>query len=129
MQKSIEQTKTQFYHFNNKESPFELKCGEHLSSFTLAYEVYGELSEKKDNAVLLFHALSASQHAAGINENVDDLTVEWDKECQIGWWDEFIGPGKALTGMIKRTIKDKEANCFSINTITDIKNLNDKFKK
>ena len=40
-----------------------------------------------------------------------------------------IGPGKALTGMIKRTIKDKEANCFSINTITDIKNLNDKFKK
>ena len=96
MQNSIEQTKTQFYHFNNQESPFELKCGEHLSSFTLAYEVYGELSEKKDNAVLLFHALSASQHAAGINENVDDLTVEWDKECQIGWWDEFIGPGKAL---------------------------------
>ena len=96
MQNSIEQTKTQFYHFNNKESPFELNCGEHLSSFTLAYEVYGELSEKKDNAVLLFHALSASQHAAGINENVDDLTVEWDKECQIGWWDEFIGPGKAL---------------------------------
>ena len=96
MQNSIEQTKTQFYHFNNKESPFELKCDEHLSSFTLAYEVYGELSEKKDNAVLLFHALSASQHAAGINENVDDLTVEWDKECQIGWWNEFIGPGKAL---------------------------------
>ena len=96
MQNSIEQTKTQFYHFNNKESPFELKCDEHLSSFTLAYEVYGELSEKKDNVVLLFHALSASQHAAGINENVDDLTVEWDKECQIGWWDEFIGPGKAL---------------------------------
>ena len=96
MQKSIEQTKTQFYHFNNKESPFELKSGGHLSSFTLAYEVYGELSEKKDNAVLLFHALSASQHAAGINENVDDLTVQWDKECQIGWWNEFIGPGKAL---------------------------------
>ena len=96
MQNSIEQTKTQFYHFNNKESTFELKSGEHLSSFTLAYEVYGELSEKKDNAVLLFHALSASQHAAGINENVDDLTVEWDKECQIGWWNEFIGPGKAL---------------------------------
>ena len=96
MQNSIEQTKTQFYHFNNKESPFELKCDEHLSSFTLAYEVYGELSEKKDNAVLLFHALSASQHAAGINENVDDLTVQWDKECQIGWWNEFIGPGKAL---------------------------------
>ena len=32
-----------------------------------------------------------------------------------------IGPGKALTGMVKRTIKD--ANCFSINSIADIKSL------
>ena len=32
-----------------------------------------------------------------------------------------IGPGKALTGMVKRTVKG--ANCFSINTIEDIKNL------
>jgi [acyl-carrier-protein] S-malonyltransferase len=38
-----------------------------------------------------------------------------------------IGPGKALTGMVKRTIK--EANCFSINTITDIKNLVNEFKR
>ena len=37
-----------------------------------------------------------------------------------------IGPGKVLTGMVKRTIKG--ANCFSINSIADIKNLNDKFK-
>ena len=32
-----------------------------------------------------------------------------------------IGPGKALTGMVKRTIKN--VNCFSINSIADIKNL------
>ena len=38
-----------------------------------------------------------------------------------------IGPGKVLTGMVKRTIKD--ANCFQINSITDIKNLIDEFKK
>ena len=36
-----------------------------------------------------------------------------------------IGPGKVLTGMAKRTIKG--ANCFSINSIADIKNSNDKF--
>lgn len=36
-----------------------------------------------------------------------------------------VGPGKVLSGMAKRTIKD--ANYFSINSITDIKNLNDKF--
>ncbi len=38
-----------------------------------------------------------------------------------------IGPGKALSGMVKRTIK--QANCFSINSITDIKNLIDESKK
>ena len=38
-----------------------------------------------------------------------------------------IGPGKVLTGMVKRTIK--KANCFSINSITDIKNFKNEFKK
>ena len=38
-----------------------------------------------------------------------------------------IGPGKVLSGMVKRTIKD--VNCFSINSIADIKNLKNEFKK
>ena len=38
-----------------------------------------------------------------------------------------IGPGKVLTGMVKRTIK--EVNTFSINSIADIKNLQNEFKK
>ena len=38
-----------------------------------------------------------------------------------------IGPGKVLTGMVKRTIED--VNCFSINSIADIKNLLNEFKK
>ena len=38
-----------------------------------------------------------------------------------------IGPGKVLTGMAKRTIKN--VNCFSINSIADIKKLNNEFKK
>ncbi len=38
-----------------------------------------------------------------------------------------IGPGKALTGMVKRTLKN--VNCFSINSIADIKNLKNEFKK
>ena len=32
-----------------------------------------------------------------------------------------IGPGKVLSGMVKRTIKS--INCFSINSIDDIKKL------
>ena len=38
-----------------------------------------------------------------------------------------IGPGKALTGMVKRTLKN--SNCFSINSITDMKNFVNEFKK
>jgi [acyl-carrier-protein] S-malonyltransferase len=38
-----------------------------------------------------------------------------------------IGPGKALSGMVKRTLK--EANSFSINSITDIKNFTNEIKK
>ena len=32
-----------------------------------------------------------------------------------------IGPGKVLSGMVKRTVK--EINCFSINSIDDIKKI------
>ena len=38
-----------------------------------------------------------------------------------------IGPGKTLTGMVKRTIKS--TNTFSINSLNDIKKLNDELKK
>ena len=38
-----------------------------------------------------------------------------------------IGPGKSLSGMVKRTISN--VNCFSINAIADIKKLLDEFKK
>ena len=38
-----------------------------------------------------------------------------------------IGPGKALTGMVKRTVKN--VNSFSINSIVDIKSLINELKK
>ena len=59
-------------------------------------------------------------------------TVKWRESlsnmCNLGV-KQFveIGPGKALTGMVKRTLKD--INTFSINSIADIKNLQHEFKK
>ena len=59
-------------------------------------------------------------------------TVRW-RESIINMFDAGvnnfieIGPGKVLSGMVKRTIKD--ANCFSINSIADIKNFINEFKK
>ena len=38
-----------------------------------------------------------------------------------------VGPGKVLSGMVKRTLKD--INCFSINSIDDMKKIIDEFKK
>jgi [acyl-carrier-protein] S-malonyltransferase len=59
-------------------------------------------------------------------------TVQWRKSLiniSDGGVKNFIeiGPGKTLTGMVKRTIKN--ANCFSVNAIDDIKNLINEFKK
>jgi homoserine O-acetyltransferase len=77
-------------------SAFALTEGKEMRDLTIAYETYGVLNAARDNAVLLFHAFSGSQHAAGINRNVSGLSVDWSESLQIGWWDEFIGPGKAL---------------------------------
>jgi homoserine O-acetyltransferase len=68
--------------------PFELalESGEKLGPVTLAYETYGELNATKSNAVLVLHALSGDAHAAGY----------YRCESTLGWWDNMIGPGRAL---------------------------------
>ena len=82
--------------FHTLREPVTLQKGGVLPEATLAYEQYGDISPAGDNVVLVFHALTGSQHAAGWNEEVSGLAVEWTEECQLGWWDGFIGPGRAL---------------------------------
>ena len=66
--------------------PLTLACGTVLSSHTLVFETYGKLNADKSNAILICHALSGSHHAAGFHEG----------ENSPGWWDSYIGPGKAI---------------------------------
>ena len=73
-----------------------LRSGQTLERVSLAYETYGELNAAKDNAILLFHALTGSQHAAGFNPSVPAAEPFWVEETHKGWWDGFIGSGKAL---------------------------------
>jgi homoserine O-acetyltransferase len=73
-----------------------MRTGGQLNEVTIAYETYGTLSDDRSNAVLVFHALTGSQHAAGFNRAVPAVGSRWTEECQSGWWDGFIGPGKAL---------------------------------
>ena len=47
--------------------PLKLDCGQTISDFPLAYETYGKLNDKKDNGILIFHALTGDQFASGMN--------------------------------------------------------------
>ena len=59
--------------------------GDYLESPTIAYETWGELEGKGENARLLFPGLSPSAHAASTADNPE-----------AGWWEEMVGPGLPL---------------------------------
>ena len=69
------------------DQPLSLKGGGVLSAYQLQFETYGQLNVKRDNAVLICHALNASHHVAGYYEG---------QEKSTGWWDNMIGPGKPV---------------------------------
>jgi homoserine O-acetyltransferase len=81
--------------FESKER-FALRDGSSLPGITIAYETWGELNADASNAVLLFHALSGSHHAAGSNPGIPGTGDLWQPELHEGWWEEMIGPGKAI---------------------------------
>jgi homoserine O-acetyltransferase len=85
--------------------PVRLDCGRDLHPVRVAYETYGALSPRRDNVILVCHALSGDAHAAGYSETsaerstrdgfgADDRDGSAGKG--LGWWDGMIGPGKAF---------------------------------
>jgi len=66
---------------------FVLEGGGQLRDVTIAFETWGTLDADHANAVLVCHALTGDAHAAG---------PAGDGHPTPGWWDELIGPGKAL---------------------------------
>ena len=79
---SVGIVQTQIFTFDS----LRLESNEKFGPVTLAFETYGALNQEKSNAILIEHALSGDAHAAGVHAN----------EHNPGWWDEFIGPGKAI---------------------------------
>ena len=73
--------------FFKSSNAIDLESGMRLDSYELIYETYGTLNKKKNNAILVCHALSGNHHLAGYYSK---------KDKQPGWWDNLIGPGKAL---------------------------------
>jgi homoserine O-acetyltransferase/O-succinyltransferase len=85
--------------------PVPLECGRELHPVRIAYETYGTLSPRRDNVILVCHALSGDAHAAGIakspsGESTRDGFAAEDRDGlvgkSLGWWDGMIGPGKAF---------------------------------
>ncbi len=74
------------FSFAQPPATLKLESGRSLGPITLTYETYGRLNEKKSNAILVCHALSGDAHAAGF----------YAEEKIAGWWDDMIGPGKAM---------------------------------
>jgi homoserine O-acetyltransferase len=95
MNKSIKQNEKgsvgiveiQYFTFGNSPDELLLSNGAKLGPVTIAYEIYGTLNSEKNNAILLNHALSGSSHAAGYYSESDK---------NPGWWDAYVGPGKAF---------------------------------
>ncbi len=64
---------------------FRMHRGGSLVAPTFAYETWGQLSERGDNAILLFTGLSPSAHASSSPKNPAS-----------GWWEDMIGAGLPL---------------------------------
>jgi homoserine O-acetyltransferase/O-succinyltransferase len=96
MNSSLGRTETRFFTLATPERPFRFECGQELTHAKVAYETYGTLNAKRDNAVLVFHALSGSQHAAGYTPEVAETDERWTEECKHGWWESFVGEGRAF---------------------------------
>jgi len=90
------ETRTQFFNTGSPDHPLRLRDGGHLPSVRIAYETWGELNADASNAILLFHALSGSHHASGFNPSIEGTGQLWQPELHHGWWEDMIGPGKAL---------------------------------
>lgn len=77
---------------------FYTELGGYLPEVRLRFETYGRLSRRRDNAVLVFHALTGSAHLAGTYDeatfqSLSPLEKAFGKE---GWWDALVGPGRIL---------------------------------
>lgn len=69
------------------DEPLPLISGQVLPRYELAVETYGALNQERSNAILICHALNASHHVAGMRR---------DNPAEVGWWDNMVGPGKAV---------------------------------
>ena len=65
---------------------FATESGHEFKEIQIAYQTLGKLSPRRDNVILVCHALSGDAHVAGTHPHTG----------RPGWWDYHVGPGKAI---------------------------------
>ena len=76
---------TQHVRLYDDAHPLSLESGARLAPVDVAYETYGTLNARGDNAILVCHALTGSAHVAGYAS---------EDPASLGWWDPMIGAGR-----------------------------------
>ncbi len=74
------------------DAPFRLESGGALRPVTIRYAVYGELNARRDNAVLVCHALSGSARVAD-------------------WWPEMFSAPSQTGGAGSSSVFDLDRDC------------------
>lgn len=64
-------------------APFRLEAGGSLQPVSIRYAVYGELNARRDNAVLVCHALSGSARAGDWWPEMFDSVFDLSRDCVI----------------------------------------------
>ena len=65
---------------------FKLDSDYILNNFKIAFKSFGTLNKKKNNVILVCHALTGDQYVAGYNP----ITK------REGWWSRMVGPNKPI---------------------------------
>ena len=72
--------------FYNDPESLLLESGQIINGHDIAYKTYGSLNSKKDNAILICHALSGDQYVASSHP----ITKK------KGWWERMVGKDKPI---------------------------------
>ena len=64
----------------------KLDSGKILKEYDIAYKTFGKLNNRKNNGILVCHALTGDQFCTGKNPVTN----------RNGWWSSLIGPGKVI---------------------------------
>ena len=82
----IENKDMECQEFHCEDADLKLDSGSSFEKFKISFKTFGQLNIKKNNAILICHALTGDQYIAETNPITD----------REGWWSRMVGPNKPI---------------------------------